>query len=113
MEDRMAAFDPNDPALTDLGDWLFSAGGDEQEKIRTAREAFGRFFLTGPSLSAPTDSQRDAFDSLIDNFASRDEVELHYDLPYPKWKFLHHLTTRHGFLLHGSRLALAELEPRE
>jgi hypothetical protein len=112
LENRMASLDPNDPALAELGNWLFSGGGDEQDKVRTARAVFNRLFLPSPPLSRPEEDQRAAFDTLIDSFFSSEELDLQYDLPYPKWEFLRHLTTRHDFLLHGSGLALSELMPR-
>jgi hypothetical protein len=46
-----------------------------------------------------TPSVRAAFDALLGATALGDEVR--YELPHPKWWFLHHLT-RSGFVLHGS-----------
>lgn len=112
LENRMASLDPDDPALAELGNWLFSEAGDEQAKIRTAREVFGVLFLPSPPLSAPEESVSEAFDLLVSDFDSSDELDLQYDLPYPKWEFLRYLSERHRFLLHGSGLALSKLEPR-
>jgi hypothetical protein len=49
-----------------------------------------------PELSV---ADTDAFDALLARTAQNGVVE--YDLPQPKWWFLHHLV-HHGFLLHGS-----------
>jgi hypothetical protein len=45
------------------------------------------------------DEVRSAFDALLARTLEGGAVE--YDLPQPKWWFLHHLVT-HGFVLHGS-----------
>jgi hypothetical protein len=51
-----------------------------------------------------------AFDELLER--TPDGGEIAYDLPQPKWWFLHHLVT-HGFLLHGSNeREIAEFETR-
>ena len=51
-----------------------------------------------------------AFDELLARTPEGGEVD--YDLPVPKWWFLHHLVT-HGFLLHGSNeREIAEFETR-
>ncbi|HEY6962343.1 MAG TPA: hypothetical protein VI408_10685 [Gaiellaceae bacterium] len=51
-----------------------------------------------------------AFDDLIE--ATPPGGEVAYDLPQPKWWFLHHLTRR-GFLLHGTnRRELTEMRTR-
>src|SRR5690625_368178 len=76
LQDPINSLDPADPALAELGDWLFNPGGDEQAKIRTAREVFGRLFLPGPPHSGPDSQQREAFDGLIDSFASSEEPDL-------------------------------------
>lgn len=57
------------------------------------------------------DEVRSAFDSLLARTPAGGEVD--YDLPQPKWWFLHHLVT-HGFVLHGSnRGAIDEFETRQ
>jgi hypothetical protein len=54
---------------------------------------------------------REAFDSLLARTPAGGEVD--YDLPHPKWWFLHHLVT-HGFLLHGSNQgAIDEFKTRQ
>jgi hypothetical protein len=52
----------------------------------------------------------DVFDALLAR--TPDGAEVDFDLPHPKWWFLHHLV-RPGFLLHGSNeRAIAEFETR-
>jgi hypothetical protein len=46
-----------------------------------------------------TTTDRAEFDRLLERTPAGGKVN--YDLPQPKWWFLHHLVT-HGFLLHGS-----------
>jgi hypothetical protein len=48
---------------------------------------------------AISDEEAAAFDRLL--AATPPGGEIDYDLPQPKWVFLHHLV-RHGYLLHGS-----------
>jgi hypothetical protein len=52
--------------------------------------------LRHPAMDADV---RSAFDGLLARTPEGGEVD--YDLPQPKWWFLHHLVT-HGFVLHGS-----------
>lgn len=54
------------------------------------------FVMRHPAL---TDADRAAFDALLARTAEGGEAE--YDLPQPRWWFLHHLVT-HGYVLHGS-----------
>jgi hypothetical protein len=59
-----------------------------------------------PDLAA----HAEAFDELLNRTPPGGAVS--YDLPQPKWWFLHHLVT-HGFLLHGSNTAtIDEFETR-
>ena len=58
------------------------------------------------------DAERLAFDDIVRSLDGNETLDLDYDLPLPKWQFLHLLTARHGFLLHGSGVSLTELEPR-
>ena len=52
-----------------------------------------------------------AFDALLD--ATAEGAEIAYDLPWPKWCFLHHLV-RSGWVLHGSNEpAIDEFRTRE
>src|SRR5947207_13128235 len=61
-----------------------------------------------PALNA---DDRKAFDSLLASTPEGGEVN--YDLPQPKWWFLHHLVT-HGFVLHGSNEpAIGEFRTRQ
>lgn len=75
LEDRMATSDPDGPALAELGDWLFSAGGDELAKVRTAREAFTRFFQPSPALSGQEEDRIEAFGTLVDGFSRNAELD--------------------------------------
>jgi hypothetical protein len=60
-----------------------------------------------PPLKA---ADREAFDELLARTPEGGAVD--YDLPQPKWWFLHHLVT-HGFVLHGSnKTEIAEFETR-
>ena len=113
MNVNLSNLDPNDPALADLGNWLFSSGGDEQAKASTARNLLGELFLPSPPMSVCGEDHFAAVDPLVRSFVGSDEpLDLNYELPYPKWEFLQHLTSQHGFLLHGSGASLSELEPR-
>jgi hypothetical protein len=58
-----------------------------------------------------TTTDREQFDALLALTPEGGPVD--YDLPQPKWWFLHHLVT-HGFLLHGSNEpAIDEFETRQ
>jgi hypothetical protein len=58
-----------------------------------------------------TTTDRAAFDQLLERTPAGSEVD--YDLPQPKWWFLHHLVT-HGFVLHGSNEpAIGEFRTRQ
>jgi hypothetical protein len=57
------------------------------------------------------DEVRSAFDSLLARTPEGGAVD--YDLPQPKWWFLHHLVT-HGYVLHGSNEpAIEEFRTRQ
>lgn len=63
--------------------------------------------LRHPSL---TSAERAQFDELLAR--TPDGATIDYDLPQPKWWFLHHLVT-HGFVLHGSNeQSIEEFETR-
>jgi hypothetical protein len=54
----------------------------------------------------------EAFDELL--ASTPDGEEIAYDLPQPKWWFLHHLVRNRGFVLHGSNeRSIVEFEPRD
>jgi hypothetical protein len=58
-----------------------------------------------------TTTDRADFDRLLERTPAGGEVD--YDLPQPKWWFLHHLVT-HGFVLHGSNEpAIDEFKTRQ
>jgi hypothetical protein len=58
-----------------------------------------------------TTTDRADFDRLLERTPAGGEVD--YDLPRPKWWFLHHLVT-HGFVLHGSNEpAIDEFKTRQ
>ena len=63
--------------------------------------------MAHPSLTV---ADRQAFDELLARTPDGGAVD--YDLPQPKWWFLHHLVT-HGYVLHGSNeSAIDEFETR-
>src|SRR5690625_5835926 len=82
--------------------------GQSEHRTRPA----GRAVPAEPDGQPLGDAERLAFDDIVRSLDGNETIDLAYDLPLPKWQFLHLLTARHGFLLHGSGVSLTELEPR-
>jgi hypothetical protein len=75
--------------------------------VRSRLNPYRLLVMPHPRL---TEADRAAFDALL--AATPDGGDVAYDLPQPKWWFLHH-ATRSGLLLHGTNEgALDELGPR-
>lgn len=101
-------------AIAELGTWLFDPDAPRPEavpddRVGVGRGLFSRLFLKSPAheLTAVKESQ---FAQLLEVYQTEGASSA-YSLPYPKWEFFHYLTSRCGFLLHGSGRSLASLEP--
>lgn len=60
------------------------------------------------------DGQRAEFEALLDKLEQSSDPLIIYDLPYPKWQFIHYLSLQGRWVFHGSNHTEIEtFEPRE
>lgn len=107
----------NENRLKTLARWLLGyedtiPEGISDSRIDVAQELFERLFFCAPVVEL-NEEKISAFNEILEaHLSDRKTIDLHYTLPYPKWEFLHYLTSNEKYLLHGSsRARIDQLKP--
>ena len=104
--------------LEELAEWFFNPEAPAPRRItgtkaEVASECFDQLFLHAPEPTLGANAMAD-FESLFQNQLQQSSANIvDYDLPYPKFDFLHYLLQK-GLLLHGTKSSeINELELKE